>query len=256
VRGVLAAVDATPFELVLCNVADPSQRDEYLGQRAPLDRTDGVLIVSLAPRDDEVDAFLAAGAPVMLVDAHHPRLPRLVIDDVLGGTMATRHLLDLGHERIAFVGDTNDPRYGFVASSLRFEGYCNALEAARIPARPELQRFGPHGRRVAHRLTRELLSFPEPPTAIFAASDTQALGVLEAAAVEGVAVPDELSVVGFDDLEVSPYVGLTTVAQPLLESGRRGLQRLLSLMAGDDDGPLEERLELELKVRRTTAPPR
>ena len=256
VRGVLAAVDATPFELVVCNVADPSQRDEYLGQRAPLDRTDGVLIVSLAPHDDEAEAFVSAGVPVVLVDAHHPLLPRVVIDDVHGGALATRHLLELGHERIAFLGDTNDPRYGFVASTLRLAGYCNALEAAGIPVRDELQRFGPHGRRTVHRLTRELLSLPEPPTAIFAASDTQALGVLEAATVEGVAVPEELSVVGFDDLEVSPYVGLTTVRQPLLESGRRGLERLLALMAADDPGPLEERLELELMVRRTTAPPR
>jgi len=80
--------------------------------------------------------------------------------------------------------------------------------------------------------------------------------VLEAAGFEGIEVPDELSVVGFDDLEVAAYVGLTTVAQPLYESGRRGLERLLSLIAGDDAGPLEECLELELKVRRTTAPPR
>ena len=254
VRGVLAAVDETPFELVVCNVADPTQRDEYLGRRAPLDRTDGLLIVSLAPRDDEVDALLAAGAAVVLVDADHPRLPRVVIDDVRGGEMATQHLLDLGHERIAFVGDTSDPRYGFVASRRRFTGYCNAMQAAGLPLPPELQRTGPHGRRIAHRLTSELLSLAEPPTAIFAASDTQALGVLEAAGYEGVAVPDELSVVGFDDLEVAPYVGLTTVAQPLYESGRRGLQRLLGLLASEDDGPLEERLELQLKVRRTTAP--
>jgi LacI family transcriptional regulator len=256
VRGVLEAVDATPFEIVLCNVADPAQRDDYLGRRAPLDRTDGLLIVSLAPRDDEVDAFLSAGAPVVLVDAQHPRLPRVVIDDVLGGALATRHLLELGHERIAFVGDTNDPRYGFVASRLRLEGYRDALEAAGLPVLPELQRFGPHGRQVAHRLTTELLSLPEPPTAIFAASDTQALGVLEAAGYEGFAVPDDLSVIGFDDLEVAPYVGLTTVRQPLHESGRRGLERLQSVMAGDDPGPLEERLDLQLKVRRTTAPAR
>jgi LacI family transcriptional regulator len=256
VRGVLVAVDETPFDLVLCNVADPAHRDEYLGGRAPMNRTDGMLIVSLAPYDDEVDAFMAAGVPVVLVDAQHPRLPRLVIDDVLGGSMATRHLLDLGHERIAFVGDTNDPRYGFVASGLRLAGYRDALKAAGIPVLAELQRFGPHGRRVAHTLTRDLLSLPEPPTAIFAASDTQALGVLEAAAVEGVTVPDDLSVVGFDDLDVAPYVGLTTVAQPLFESGRRGLQRLLSLMAGQAPGPLEEQLELQLKVRRTTSPPR
>ena len=122
--------------------------------------------------------------------------------------------------------------------------------------RDELQRTGPHGREVAHRLTDELLALPEPPSAIFAASDTQALGVLEAAGTAGVDVPGDLSVVGFDDLEVSPYVGLTTVAQPLYESGRRGLERLLALIAGEDLGPLEEQLELRLEVRRTTAPPR
>ena len=96
---------------------------------------------------------------------------------------------------------------------------------------------------------------PEPPTAIFAASDTQALGVLEAARAEGFEVPGDLSLVGFDDLEVAPYVGLTTVAQPLYESGRRGLERLLEVVAGEDDGPLTEQLELRLVVRRTTASP-
>jgi DNA-binding LacI/PurR family transcriptional regulator len=256
VRGVLEGMTATPYELVVCNVADPAHRDDYLGRRAPLDRTDGLLIVSLPPRDEEVEAFLSAGAPVVLVDAHHPRLPRVVIDDVHGGTMATEHLIELGHERIAFLGDTSDPRYGFVAVQRRFEGYRNALEAAGIAPLGELERFGPHGRREAHRLTRELLSLPEPPTAIFAASDTQALGVLEAAGFEGFAVPGDLSVIGFDDLEVTPYVGLTTVAQPLEESGRRGLERLLSVLAGEDPGPLEERLELRLEVRRTTAAPR
>ena len=256
VRGVLAAMETTSHELVLCNVAHPDQRDEYLGRRAPLDRADGLLVVSLSPRDDEAAAFLRAGFPVVLVDAHHPRLPRVVTDDAVGGRLATRHLLELGHESIAFVGDTNDPRYGFVASHRRFIGYRRALEDAGVALRRELVREGPHGREVAHHLTRELLSLPRPPTAIFAASDTQALGVLEAAGFEGFDVPNDLSVVGYDDLEVAPYVGLTTVCQPLQESGRRGVERLLAVVHGDDDGELEEQLELELKVRRTTAPPR
>jgi LacI family transcriptional regulator len=256
VRGVVAAMDASPFELVVCNVADPAQRDEYLGPRAPIDRSDGLLVISLAPRDDEVEALLARGAPVVLVDAHHPRLPCVVVDDVRGGELATRHLLELGHERIAFVGDTTDPRFGFVSSRQRFTGYCNALAAAGIPLKHRLQRFGPHGRSASHRLTRELLSLDDPPTAIFAASDTQALGVLEAAGYEGIDVPGELSVIGFDDLQVAPYVGLTTVAQPLYESGRRGVERLLALLDGQDSEPREERLDLRLEVRRTTAPPR
>jgi LacI family transcriptional regulator len=256
VRGVVAAMDESPFELIVCNVADSQQRDDYLGRRAPVDRADGLLVISLAPRDDEVEALMARGVPVVLVDAHHPRLPRVVIDDVEGGELATRHLLELGHEGIAFVGDTTDPWMGFASSRQRFTGYCNALAAAGIPLRHRLQRFGPHGRNVAHRLTRELLSHDDPPTAIFAASDTQALGVLEAAGYEGVDVPGDLSVIGFDDLEVSPYVGLTTVAQPLYESGRRGVERLLALIDGEDPGPLEEQLDLRVEVRRTTAPPR
>ena len=254
-RGVLAALRGTGYELVLCDVASPAQRDEYLGRRAPLDRTDGLLVVSLPPRDGEVRAFERAAVPVVLLDADHPRLPRIVTDDVLGGELATRHLLELGHERIAFVGDTSDPAYGFRASRRRFAGYRRALAAADVPLRRELRREGAHGRPTAHRLTRELLSLRRPPTAIFAASDTQALGVLEAASCEGFRVPEDLSVVGFDDLEVAPYVGLTTVRQPLDDSGRRGVERLLAAIAGADDGPLEEHLELTLAVRRTTGPP-
>jgi LacI family transcriptional regulator len=254
-RGALCAVDGTDYELVVCNVATPAHRDEYLGRRAPLDRSDGLLIVSLAPHDDEAEAFLRAGAPVVLLDAFHPRLPSVRTDDVAGGMLAVRHLIALGHERIAFVGDRSDPRFGFVASDRRRDGYRRALQEAGLPVRREFEREGPHGRHVAHRLTRELLSLPEPPTAIFAASDTQALGVLEAAGYEGFAVPDDLSVVGFDDLEVAPYVGLTTVHQPLEDGGRRGIERLLAALQDEDALAHEERLELTLVVRRTTAPP-
>jgi LacI family transcriptional regulator, galactose operon repressor len=254
-RGVLAALDGTDYGVVVCNVASPEQRDEYLGRGAPLDRSDGLLLVSLTPSDDEVDAFLRSGAPVVVLDAFHPRLPCLTIDDVAGGTLATQHLIDLGHEQIAFIGDRPDPGLGFVSSDRRREGYRTTLERAGIPARPELERKGPHGRLVAHRLTRELLALDEPPTAIFAASDTQALGVLEAAGAEGVDVPGDLSVVGFDDLEVAAYLGLTTVRQPLEESGRRAVERLIAVLRDEDVEPREERLELELKVRRTTARP-
>jgi LacI family transcriptional regulator len=256
VRGVLSAVGETEYELFVCNVATPAHRDEYLGRGAPFDRSDGMLLVSLAPRDHEAEAYVRTGAPVVLLDAYHPLLPSLRTDDVAGGMLATRHLVELGHERIAFLGDRPDPGFGFVASDRRREGYRRALEEAGIAADGELEREGPHGRLVAHRLTRELLCLPEPPTAIFAASDTQALGALEAAGFEGFDVPGDLSIVGFDDVEVAAYVGLTTVRQPLAESGRRGVERLVAALHGDTDRPLDERLELTLEVRRTTAPPR
>ncbi len=143
-----------------------------------------------------------------------------------------------------------------MTSDRRRAGYERALEDAGIEVDPELVREGRHERLVAHRLTRELLSLDDPPTAVFAASDTQALGVLEAARYEGFDVPGDLSLVGFDDLEVATYVGLTTVHQPLEESGRRGLQRLVAGLRGEDGLPREQRLDVELEVRRTTAPPR
>jgi DNA-binding LacI/PurR family transcriptional regulator len=153
------------------------------------------------------------------------------------------------------MGDDSDPRYGFVSSARRFEGHRRALRAAGLPAPREYRREGPHGRAIAHRLTRELLGLPDRPTAIFAASDTQALGVLEAATAAGLDVPGDLSVVGFDDLEVSAYVGLTTVRQALRDSGRRGAELLVAAVEGRAPAPLEEVLPLELVARRTAGPP-
>jgi DNA-binding LacI/PurR family transcriptional regulator len=104
-------------------------------------------------------------------------------------------------------------------------------------------------------MAHELLQLPEPPTAVFAASDTQALGVLEAAAAAGLSVPGDVSVVGFDDVEAASYVGLSTVRQPLYESGAHAARLLLGLLDGTPLGPVGETLRLELVLRATTAPP-
>ena len=108
-------------------------------------------------------------------------------------------------------------------------------------------RHGPHVRAVARRLTEGLLAAADRPTAVFASSDVQALGVLEAARAAGLDVPGDVSVVGFDDVEVSGYVGLTTVRQPLFESGKVAARILLAaLEEGTSPRPMEHRLGLEL----------
>ncbi|MCU1379944.1 MAG: LacI family transcriptional repressor, partial [Acidimicrobiales bacterium] len=115
---------------------------------------------------------------------------------------------------------------------------------------------GPHDRNVGCRLTEQLLALRPRPTAVFAASDILGLGVLEAAKAAGLSVPDDLSVVGFDDIDVSSYIGLTTVHQPLVESGRVGAGLLLEALSGEG-APIagEHKLPLELVTRSTTAPP-
>ena len=117
-------------------------------------------------------------------------------------------------------------------------------------------REGTQSRHVARSIADELLRLPEPPTAVFAASDVQALGVLEAARALRIDVPEQLSVIGFDDIEIASYVGLTTVRQRLFESGRRGAELLLQALAGEPAPAHVETLPLDLVVRSTTRPAR
>lgn len=254
-RGVLETMGDDPIQVVAFNVATREQRDRQLKQLRMIDQTAGLMIISMSPTDEDVAALRRAGIGVVLLDAEHPDLTRVVVDDVHGGELAAEHLVAMGHQRIAFVGDDWPRGYGYRAATRRHEGYVQVLRRAGLPVRDEYYRRGPYGRTTAHRLTRELLALPEPPTAIFAASDTQALGVLEAIARAGLTVPNDVSVVGFDDLEVAAYVGLTTVRQPLHHSGQRATELLLDQLHRPQDLGVEERLPLELIVRRTTAPP-
>jgi DNA-binding LacI/PurR family transcriptional regulator len=193
--------------------------------------------------------------PVVLVDTRGSGVPAVVTDDVAGGRLATAHLVDLGHRSIAFMGDDPKNTFGFTSSAQREQGYAEVLQAAGISYRPELVRHGAHDRTIAEGLAAELLAEPDPPTAVFASSDVQATGVLAAAAARGLAVPKDLSVIGFDDIELSTYVGLTTVRQPLRESGQLGARLLLEAVSGDALAPIEHLLPLSLVERSTTAAP-
>lgn len=257
-RGVENTLADTTYDLILYNVENIEKRDLYFRSVPRPDRADGVLIISLPPRDEDVHFLAQSQVPIVLVDANHPSLTlfnRVIIDDVSGGQKATQHLIELGHQRIAYLSDNLESPFKFTASYDRYVGFQRALEAAQIPLRPEYQRMGEHSRSVAKSLAQQLLTLPERPTAIFAASDTQAMGVLEAARELGLAVPHDLSVVGYDDIEIAEYLGLTTVRQQLYQSGKRGVELLLSALQMNTTEPIAELLPVEMVVRHTTAPP-
>jgi DNA-binding LacI/PurR family transcriptional regulator len=206
----------------------------------------------------EVRALARDQLPTVLVDVAHGLLPNVAIDDVAGGALAARHLLEAGHRCVAFVGDVEDSPFAFASSQRRLEGFGRTLAEAGVALPESRVRRGPFGRETAVLLTRQLLALRHPPTAIFAASDVQAFGVLDAAARAGLAVPGDLSVVGFDDIELAAAIGLTTVRQPLRESGRVGAQLLLRALAGDEGSAPGSTLELpalEVVARRTVSPP-
>ncbi len=251
-RGVVDRLrDHGDYDLVLFDVETLTQRDDAFRSFARTDRVDGLLVISLRPTDDEVESLRREGLPVVLVDVVHPALPRIVIDDVLGGAMATEHLLDRGHTNIGFVGDEPSP-FGFTSSERRRHGMARALHRAGIAHSDALERRAPHGRQQARASAESLLRLPDRPTAIFAASDEQAMGVLEAARAMGLRVPEDLAVIGFDDIEVAEVLGLTTVHQPLRETGARGVELLLTAIDGDGADPTEELAPLTVMARRTT----
>jgi LacI family transcriptional regulator len=255
VRGIDDVVGDSAYDLVLFNVETSGQREDGLRRFARADRVDGVLVVSLPLSDDELTALQDQGIPVVLVDVDDERLPHVSNDDVLGGALAARHLLDAGHRRVAFVGDTVESLFGFTSSARRLEGFAAALEEAGAPLAPQYIRRGPHGREVAGRLASELLGLDERPTAIFAASDVQAFGALDAAARAGLDVPRGVSVIGFDDIELAGAIGLTTVRQPLRESGRCGARLLLAALAGAGGEDATALPELVVASRRTVGAP-
>jgi DNA-binding LacI/PurR family transcriptional regulator len=254
-RGIERALAQAGLDMIVFNVETPRRRDEVLRDLPRPARIDGLILVSIAPHEHELRQIRQADLPVVLVDAHHRGLPRVVVDDVGGGRLSARHLLDLGHLRIGFVGDPLRPPIGFSSSRLRLHGVEQAMRADGLAIPDELVALGEHGRQRARELASNLLRSSLPPTAIVAASDTQALGVLEAAAEMELRVPGDLSVIGYDDIEAADYVGLTTIHQPLEETGFRAVGRLLQLIAGEPRPALREVLDVWLVHRSTTSPP-
>jgi DNA-binding LacI/PurR family transcriptional regulator len=256
-RGVDAVLADSELDLVIYNVESVQKRDHYLSTLAQSQRTDGLLVMSLPPPAEAVPLLGRSPVPIVFIDVHTPSvasMARVVGDDVAGGAIAARHLLDLGHTAIAFVGDAVADPFGFTSSRDRQQGFINELAKAGMSIPADLVGHGAHGRYEARDLARRMLTRERRPTAIFTASDTQALGVIAAARELGLHVPDDLSVIGYDDIEAADYVGLTTVRQQLFESGRRGAEILLSEIENRADPPPVAALAPELVVRATTAP--
>lgn len=258
-RGVDAVLADSEFDLVIYNVESVAKRDHYLATLADSQRTDGLLVMSLPPPPEAVPVLTGAPVPVVFIDVHTPsvaELPRVVGDDVTGGALAARHLLDIGHRSIAFIGDAIEDPFGFTSSRDRQNGLVGELARAGIGIADSWIGHGAHGRYEARDLARRMLTSTPRPTAIFAASDTQAMGVIAAARDLGLRVPDDLSVIGYDDIEAADYVGLTTVSQQLFESGRRGAELLLAEIGLRSEETPETKLHPQLVVRATTAPPK
>ena len=255
-RGAESVLGDTGFDLVVRNVETPERRERYLRELPASNRTDGVLLVSLPPTSDNLRRLAVGPVPVVVIDVHGQAVEGLPVvrgDDVAGGAIAGRYLFTLGHRAIGFVADSFDNPYGFTSSRDRYAGFTDVLRELGVEVEAAL---GAHGSRSARDLALRLLTGRRPPTAIFAASDTQALGVMSAARDLGLQVPADLTVIGYDDIPIAEPIGLTTIRQHLFESGRIGAELLLAEIEQRSAVPPLVSLEPELVVRATSAPPK
>jgi LacI family transcriptional regulator len=256
IRGVETVAGPARVGVVLSELGGahrPAQEwlDDVLARR-PL----GVILV-LSDLDAAQRQQLETRAiPFVVVDTAGeppPGVPTVGSANWNGGLLATRHLVELGHRRIAVISGPPD----VLCSRARIDGYRSALDAAGIPIDPSLIRNGDFWVDGGYRHGMELLSRPDRPTAIFAGSDFQALGVLRAARELDLRIPQDVSVVGYDDLPVISWIGppLTTVRQPLQEMASTAARMVLDL--ADGVVPRNQRIDLavELVVRESTAPP-
>jgi DNA-binding LacI/PurR family transcriptional regulator len=198
----------------------------------------------------------ASGIPFVVIDPTGEPLhdtPSVGATNWSGGLAATRHLLGLGHRRVGIITGPGD----ILCSRARLDGYRAAMDSAGIPVDPDLIAYGDFHVRSGIEHARTMLRLPDPPTAIFAGNDLMALGVYQAARAAHLRIPDDLSVVGFDDLPVAGWVGppLTTIRQPLTEMAVTAAQLVLGLAHGE--APAQTRVELatELVLRESTARP-
>lgn len=256
VQGAEEVLRGAGYDLLLYNLAgDESARHRVFETSLLTKRVDAVLVLSLKPSDDELARLDGLGRPVTIVGADVPGWATVRIDDEAAARCATGHLAGLGHERIAYVGGATEGVLDFTAPAARVTGYRNALAEAGLPHDPSLEADGEFSVAGGSRAGRKLLDRADRPTAVFAASDEMAIGVLRTARDLGIRVPEDLSVIGIDDHEMAEVLELTTVAQPVHEQGRVAAQQVLAGLSGDQWVPEQVLLPTRLVVRRTTAAP-
>jgi LacI family transcriptional regulator len=216
--------------------------------------TDGVILVISEFTTRQLEQLRDANIPLVVIDPVNPPppdVPSIGATNWAGGLAATEHLLELGHRRIGAIAGPGD----YLCSRARTDGYRSALERAGIRFDPALVRNGDFHHEAGFTRGGELLDLDDPPSAVFAGSDQQAFGLYEAARQRGLRVPQDLSVIGFDDLPVARWVSppLTTVRQPLAEMGRAAAQMLDDLIDGLPLRTNRVELSTELIVRESTA---
>jgi LacI family transcriptional regulator len=270
VRGVEAESNQLGYTLTLCTTHGDAERERNVAGTLTSNWVDGVIMMAYKLSPSELEKLSKHKVPIVVIDNPEVAglIPSIMVNNTALGRTATAYLVEMGHTRIGFIHGVE----GSNSSAARYEGYVQALKSHGLEPDPDLVERGDfsyeHGLAAAHRL----LSLPNRPTAIFAANDQMAFGVMNAATELGLSVPEDISVIGVDDIEAAALVvpGLTTMRQPTWEIGACAVQILERLINPPEDSQdskdaqsadaskssvIQRVFEAELVVRGSCAPP-
>ena len=256
-KGVKDSLRERDIDLLLCNLGSGTP---YATLQRFLNRgaVDALLLMSLDVTGDVAESLVSLQAPVVLLGARHPELDAFWWDDAEGARLATSYLAEQGHERIAMVS----AHEWSLAARPRVDGYRAALEDHGLPFDPDLLVVGETTKHAGFseeagaEAMERLMALDNRPTAVFCASDVQAYGAWAYARDNGVRVPKQVSIVGYDDLKLSRFLDLSSVEQGMLEAGKQAMERILHRLNGADPSDrLDVQLPLTLQVRGSSGPP-
>ena len=231
---------------------DSIQRlEEYLAQLPISRRLDGLIIISLPIKDQDAQRLISSKLETVLIEFEHPLLSSIQIDDYNGGELAARYLIGKGHRRCAFIGSGELPEHSMHPEDHRLSGFRDVLESHGFNLPDESIRFPVMSYKDIRKSLRHLIGLPDPPTAIFAATDDLAIRILRAAHESGVTVPQDLAIIGFDDIDMAEQIGLTTINQSLDESGRMAIELLLARLNDPARSVHSNKLMLKVIERET-----
>jgi LacI family transcriptional regulator, galactose operon repressor len=253
-RGVGEIADGIGVGLILCNTNGRIDRELNYVQLMRRKRVDGLLLCSTTIEAPYLKELALSRIPFILVSrlSGQQDAPFVITDDHAGARLAVEHLVDLGHRSIGFIGGPENVQ----ASRDRMGAYLDVLHENNLPTLSILRSYAGFTQAAGRQAAQQMLVIPKRPTAIFAANDVTALGVLEVAEGLGLRIPEDLSLVGYDDISYAslPRIQLTTIAQPAVEMGQIAANWLLAAIADPATTKLQRTLTPRIVVRSTTAP--
>jgi LacI family transcriptional regulator len=254
-RGIQEVLAETDYSVVLRTIDDAAEREHVFADCCQRGRTEGAIVMWMPPTEALAERLVADMFPAVVLNGFDPRLSSVCVDHAEAAERAVTYCAGLGHTRIGLVDCGEDP-FDPTSPGMCREGFARGLANAGLAPYDEYEFLAEHSASGGRAAARAFFDLAHPPTAIIAGSIAQALGVVNAARTAGLRVPQDVSVVGYNDTRLASEFGITTMHVPLRQIGSLAAETLLMLLAEPDTPPLVRRVSAELIVRRTCAPPR